>query len=119
MAVKASIATYSMQRKAVQDAIESFRDMKLVHSDESILTGVHLTGNHIWVAGKGEFWFEVHYVWNKEHPDQEGIKSQSYGWGHVFPDMAEFERIIESKDPVQSYGFRNANCAGAVLAGRY
>ena len=101
---------YDNQRLLVQRALLAF------NADLSLpITGAGFTGNFIFVQPRGEYWFEVWTRWEEEHL----LRSKTTGWAHVFSDLAEFDAMMGSPDPVDTFGYRMVETVGDALIGAF
>lgn len=100
---------YLDQRERVKVAIQSF----LGESDHDYLRGVGLTGNHVYIGTRNQYWFQVAF----RYADLD--LTDSVVWSHVFLDLAEFDRMTGSQDPLAAFGYRQADDLDAILEGNF
>lgn len=101
----------AVQQKQVEDAMEAFVSGP---DYEDLVESHSLTGNYLYLSEKNEYWFETNLNW---HTDQPMALHRTGGWAHVFPELAEFDRMMGNPDPAPAWGFRIADSVDDALKG--
>lgn len=105
-------AEYVRQRGLVQRALEAFKK----DPDLEFLEETDFTGDFLYVQKRNQFWFRFLTVWATDMPMH---VNRTKGWAHVFPELAEFDRMTGSPDHEDGYGFRSVETVEEAFTGEF